>query len=218
MSEVSEDTIQTVIFAKVPVPGEVKTRLASRIGAVDAARLAEAFLLDTYQSLETLPWAPPVVATTGPLEGPLSSMHRWIQGGGDLGDRIERMAHRALAGASLVILIGADTPGLPLQLLEQARSALKTCDAVVGPGCDGGFYLLGLRICPEGLLRGLPWSQSNTLEVLLQRFEHHDLAVHGLPEWFDVDRPEDLDRLANGIGCGQIIAPVTAKLLAQMDR
>ncbi|MDE0957724.1 MAG: TIGR04282 family arsenosugar biosynthesis glycosyltransferase [Planctomycetota bacterium] len=215
--EVTE-SIQAVIFAKVPRPGEVKTRLARTIGLEQAAKLAEAFLLDTYQSLANVPWAQPVVATTGPLVGELSSMEQWIQGDGDLGDRIERMVHRALATTDQVIVLGADTPGLPPVLLEQARVALQDADAVVGPGCDGGFYLLGLRHCPEGLLVGLPWSQKNTRMALLERLERFQLETHSIESWFDVDHPEDLERLIRGIEREQITAPATAAILAQMYR
>ena len=211
-------SIQAVIFAKVPRPGEVKTRLARTIGADQAAKLAEAFLLDTYQSLATVPWTQPVVATTGPLEGELSSMEQWIQGDGDLGDRIERMDHRALATTDQVIVLGADTPGLPLALLEQARVALHDADAVVGPVCDGGFYLLGLRHCPVGLLEGLPWSQPSTRMALLERLEQFQLETHSIESWFDVDHLEDLERLIRAIEREQISAPATAAFLAQMYR
>jgi len=218
MSDEVMESIQAVIFAKVPRPGQVKTRLARTIGPDQAAKLAEAFLLDTYQSLAAVPWAEPVVATTGPLDGQLSSMVQWIQGDGDLGDRIERMALRALATTDHVIVLGADTPGLPRALLEQARVALQDADAVVGPGCDGGFYLLGLRHCPEGLLEGLPWSQPNTLDALLERLEQFQLETRSIESWFDVDHPEDLERLIRGIERERIIAPATAAILAQMCR
>jgi len=115
-------------------------------------------------------------------------------------------------------VLGADTPGLPRALLEQARVALQDADAVVGPGCDGGFYLLGLRHCPEGLLEGLPWSQTNTLDALLERLEQFQLETRSIESWFDVDHPEDLERLIRGIERERIIAPATAAILAQMCR
>jgi hypothetical protein len=89
---------------------------------------------------------------------------------------------------------------------------------VVGPGCDGGFYLLGLRHCPEGLLEGLPWSQPNTLDALLERLEQFQLETRSIESWFDVDHPEDLERLIRGIERERIIAPATAAILAQMCR
>jgi hypothetical protein len=128
------------------------------------------------------------------------------------------MVHRALATTDQVIVLGADTPGLPLALLEQARVALHDADAVVGPVCDGGFYLLGLRHCPVGLLEGLPWSQPSTRMALLERLEQFQLETHSIESWFDVDHLEDLERLIRAIEREQISAPATAAFLAQMYR
>ncbi|HZU32275.1 MAG TPA: DUF2064 domain-containing protein, partial [Candidatus Angelobacter sp.] len=36
-----------------------------------------------------------------------------------------------------------------------ARIALKNADAVLGPTADGGFYLIGLKDCPVGVLEGI---------------------------------------------------------------
>lgn len=75
------------------------------------------------------------------------------QGEGDLGSRLENALRRALAGGKpAAIVIGTDSPDLPAELLDAARAALKDADAVLGPSADGGFYLIGLRSCPEGLL------------------------------------------------------------------
>lgn len=198
------------IFAKPPVAGQVKTRLAAAVGAVRAAELSRAFLDDTVASVRRLPWAMPLLASTAPVESELPVL---LQGEGDLGARIERVMRAALLLRPAAVAIGSDAPALPPRLLEAAREALERHDAVIGPADDGGFYLLGLRQCAEGLLSGLPWSASDTFARTIERLEERGLRVQVLEPWFDVDRVEDLERLRRLIGRGEIVAPRTALLL-----
>ncbi|MBK6404775.1 MAG: DUF2064 domain-containing protein [Holophagales bacterium] len=165
------------------------------------------------------PWGVPVLATTDP-DAPewreLGVRGAWAQGDGDLGDRLSRMLQRALARAPAALAVGTDSPGLPGTLLDDARRALGTKDAVLGPSDDGGFYLLGLRRAPDGLLEGLPWSSEETFERTKERLLERGLSVHVLPPWFDVDRPEDLEPLRRRLVRGEIRAPATARALARL--
>jgi len=203
------------IFAKPPVAGRVKTRLAATLGADAAARLARAFLEDTIESVQAIPWAQPVLATTEPVEADVPVL---LQGEGDLGTRIERVLRAALQRAPLAMAIGADAPALPSRLLESARDALREVDVAIGPAEDGGFYLLALRRCPEGLLRDLPWSAADTLHATLERLRVLGLRTALLEPWFDVDRAEDLERLRTLIRQGTLVAPRTEHILASLPR
>ncbi len=212
--------VTVCVFAKPPRAGGVKTRLASALGDEQAAALAGAFFEDTWAAAGALPWAAPVLATTEPhaAEWALANVApAWPQGGGDLGDRLERVLRRALRATPAALAIGSDTPGLPPRLLSEARLALRSADAVLGPCEDGGFYLLGLRRCPEGLLRDLPWSASDTFVRTLARLRERGLSTAVLSPWFDVDRPADLARLAALIARGELHAPGTARALAALE-
>jgi len=208
------------VFAKPPLPGKVKTRLAPVAGSEGAAALAEAFLQDTWALVSSLQWAKPVVASTSPFVSPVvaGASEVWAQGDGDLGARLERILQRALTTSTFAIAIGADSPGLPAEFLEQARTALQKTDAVIGPCEDGGFYLLGLRQCPSGVFGSIPWSESSTCEHTLARLKVAGLSVTVLDPWFDVDRPEDLARLRTMILKGRIHAPRTRELLQRFSR
>ena len=118
-----------------------------------------------------------------------------------------------MEGGEMVIEIGADSPGLPLRFFEQARSRLQSADAILGPCEDGGFYLLGLRRCPPGLLEGIAWSRQDTLFRVRARLRKFGLRSALLERWFDVDLPQDLDQLRSLIASGEIIAPRTAAVL-----
>jgi rSAM/selenodomain-associated transferase 2 len=112
-----------------------------------------------------------------------------------------------------VIAIGADSPGLPTKYLEQAREALERADAVVGPSEDGGFYLLGLRKCPTGLLSGIPWSAPTTCLETIAKLQAAGLTVYILDDWFDVDTAQDLEKLNALITAKRIEAPKTQLFL-----
>ena len=203
------------VFAKPPEPGNAKTRLVPAVGAHGAAALAEAFLRDTWMTVASLPWARPVIASTAPFRpsglGGLPEI--WLQSEGDLGVRLERMFRRALSESDFAFALGADSPGLPPRILEQARDAMREADAVIGPCEDGGFYLLGLQQCPAGLLAEIRWSESDTFEQVSARLQQAGLRVSILDPWFDVDRPEDLAKLRTKIVAGEIQAEATRKTL-----
>src|SRR5206468_1742222 len=135
--------------------------LALSIGPEQATALATAFLQDTVDLARSMPWAHVILAAdTSMLNFP--GLDVWSQGEGDLGTRMERILARALKRHPFAIALGSDSPGMPSCLLENSRTALRTHDSVLGPADDGGFYLLGLRACPAGLLENLSWSRPET--------------------------------------------------------
>jgi rSAM/selenodomain-associated transferase 1 len=207
------------VFFKPPRAGEVKTRLVPAVGAQGAAALAEAFFRDTWDCVESLRWAVPIVATTdssSPQVRPRIETEVWLQGGGDLGARIERILRRALDQRPFAMAVGADSPGIPLPFLERAHQALQSADAVIGPCDDGGFYLLGVRECRPGLLDGIPWSQSITFSSTLKRLRDSGMDVAVIDSWYDIDRPEDLERLERQLAAKSVVAPETLKALRSL--
>ncbi|MGZ4871436.1 MAG: TIGR04282 family arsenosugar biosynthesis glycosyltransferase [Candidatus Angelobacter sp.] len=204
------------IFAKPPEPGAVKTRLIPELGPDRAAELAEAFLEDTVAMVRTLTWAECIIAATRTFERSYFKPEEvWLQSEGDLGDRLEKVLRLALKREPIVLAIGADSPGLPAAYLESARQALKTADAVLGPSADGGFYLIGLKDCPVGVLEGIQWSHSTTLAATVHKLEQFGLKTVLINPWFDVDGHEDLERLRRQLANDPSAAPRTAKLLRQ---
>jgi rSAM/selenodomain-associated transferase 1 len=203
------------IFVKAPLPGLVKTRLTPFLTTAEAAGLAAAFFADTFALASTCEWARVVVACDGdpsPLEL-ATGTEVWPQGSGDLGERMERVLSRALESSKAAIVIGTDLPGLPRRFLDSAHLQLAKHDAIIGPTADGGFYLLGLRRCPSGLLRGIPWRCATTREHTVERLRSIGLTVAEAEPWFDVDVPTDLVRLAGLLREERISAPKTAGYL-----
>lgn len=185
--------ILALVYAKPPRAGSAKTRLAATLGAEAAADVARALLSDTWRALRAEPWLDLVLCTPEPgadhgIDAPV-----WDQGGGDLGQRLERGFRRGLLEHDAVIALGADAPHLPSAHLRRLGAALADHDAVLGPTADGGFWGLGLRRSPPGLLADIPWSTSSTLDTTLTRLRDLDPVL--VDPWWDVDVESDLRRL-----------------------
>lgn len=122
------------------------------------------------------------------------------QRGPDLGARlVDAFARSFSAGAEHVVIVGSDHPTLPADYAARSLRALRAAQLVLGPSRDGGYYAVGLRrpAWPraQGLFAGVPWSTPEVLHVTRVRARELDLCHVELPEWYDVDRPEDLERL-----------------------
>jgi len=230
---VKAHSIPLVVFAKPPLPGKAKTRLAAKLGPEGACKLATAFISDFFTMASQYEWAFPVLATTS--DGSLDrvpgfpeecfpagldpkSIPRWLQVEGDLGAKIEGIVRQGLERATAVICCGADSPGRPVERLDQTLKALQDgADAVLGETEDGGYDILALKSCPEGLLSNLPWSQPNTFVESKKRFEERGMKVIVLDKWWDVDEIEDLGQLQKLIGSGGAKrAPATALALEEV--
>lgn len=203
--------IPVCIFAKAPEPGRVKTRLINRLGKEGAAKLASAMFQDVWRVASSCPGVQPVLATidTGTFPVSIDSSNIWLQGEGDLGMRVERILRRGLEDAPAAIALGADSPSITVAHLQSAAAILGRHDAVIGPSLDGGFYLLGVRCCREGLLAHLPWSTCETANATVRRLKDEGVSYGELTPLFDVDTPDDLDLLCAYLRANPFAAPAT---------
>ena len=191
-----------VVFAKTPELGRVKTRLQPRLAPEDALRLHVAFVHDTLELARDAGAARVVVAFSGDpqleLVPPGIAVDR--QAGADLGERLQDATRRAFAaGAARLVVIGTDSPDLPAQRIDAAFRRLETSDLVLGPAADGGYYLIGLNGPHLGVYDAIDWGSERVLDQTRSRASALGLRVSELEPWFDVDRPEDLQRLADEI-------------------
>jgi rSAM/selenodomain-associated transferase 1 len=191
------------VLAKAPHPGAVKSRLAARIGASAAAALHARLVRRTLSTAAQ--------AAIGPVElwcAPSAEeaffqemdrefgANRFTQSTGDLGERMSQAVAQALGRASCVVLIGTDCPDLTPADLREASAALAAgADVVLGPAEDGGYHLIGLRCNEPRVFEGIAWSTDGVLAQTRERLAALGLHWHELPERWDLDRPEDYDRL-----------------------
>jgi glycosyltransferase A (GT-A) superfamily protein (DUF2064 family) len=101
-----------------------------------------------------------------------------------------------LAESDGVVLIGNDCPAIDSGFLQAACAALDDHSVVIGPAEDGGYVLLGLRKKEVNVFADMPWGTDQVLALTLQRLSQQGCKPALLPTLWDVDRPEDLGRLA----------------------
>lgn len=194
-----------LVLAKAPVPGQVKTRLADRVGAQAAAEVAAAALLDTLDSCEEAVGAEAChLALAGDLgeavqgaeiAARLRSWTVFAQRGGHFGARIAH-AHRdsAVRRPGPLMQIGMDTPQLRAGQLHEVAGTLADHDAVLGSASDGGWWVLALHDAAyASALVDVPMSTDRTGAETRAALERSGLRVGEATELRDVDAYEDAD-------------------------
>ena len=121
-------------------------------------------------------------------------------------------------GQRRIVAFNSDSPHLPLPVLRQAFETLRSCDLVVGPTDDGGYYLVGAKAPHPGLFADSAMGTSSALERLLARAHELQLSVLSTDEFYDIDVPADLSRLAEDLRLAPERAPRTAAWLAEWAR
>ena len=196
-----------LIFAKFPEPGAVNTRMVPPLSLEEAAAVHQASLLATCENVVGIAGLDLTLVVTpderlDDLQGLIADRlpDSWPQGGGDLGARLSRATDRAFAaGADGVLLLGADSPTLPVDYLLGAVKGLSEHDAVLGPCEDGGYYLLGLRRSEPGLFERIDWGSPNVARQTGDRAAALGVDLIELPLWYDLDRFDDLLRAARDL-------------------
>ncbi|MFL5342343.1 MAG: TIGR04282 family arsenosugar biosynthesis glycosyltransferase [Gemmataceae bacterium] len=183
------------LFAKWPAPGQVKTRLAAETSPEFASAVAAAFLEDSIERLAAIP-ARRVLAYS-----PVDALPRFAavvrdrfelvpQCSGDLGTRMtDFFRDRFAEGAQRVVLLGTDSPTLPLGNVTMAFHSLGSADVVIAPATDGGFCLVGVTPNMPPLFAGVKFSRADVLTQTLANLAGAKLSL--LYPWYDIDTHDD---------------------------
>jgi rSAM/selenodomain-associated transferase 1 len=201
------------IFAKTPRPGQVKTRLVPPLTAESACSLYESCVADLFRRVGKLKKMPVTVFYAGDEkpEFELPPRARLLeQAGESLGDRLQNAFSQLLTDTDhQAIIIGSDSPDIPLPYIRRAFQKLRHRDVVLGPTFDGGYWLIGLRNPQPSLFKDIPWSTSDVMAATLAQVQRAELSLSLLPMWYDVDDDASLSLLRTN---------VTAQRLAGGDR
>ena len=219
-----------LVFAKVPRPGRVKTRLTPPLSPGWAARLYDAFLRDALDlfagrshGADPLGLAEHLDVRLYLDEDPPAGLAppgvevRRQQGDG-LGPRLALAFAQAFAdGYERAVVVGTDHPTLPPALLGEAFRQLRepmTC--VVSPSDDGGYVFLGLNDLAPGVFE-MDYSHALVFEDTLRQAVAAGLSPVVLPGHYDVDEAADLERLIQEWREGADVGERTAALLTEVS-
>jgi len=193
--------VAIAVFAKAPVPGQVKTRLVPLLGEESAAEL--------HSTLVRRALATACAASLGPVSlwcmpdtghpffracAQAYGVGLEAQKGGHLGERMAR-ALEAMLARGPALLIGSDCPALTADDLHAAARSLATHDAVIQPAEDGGYVLVGLSRPVPGLFEGIRWGEGRVMRDTRVRLRAAGATWREFPARWDVDRPNDYQRL-----------------------
>lgn len=193
--------VGVAILARAPIPGQAKTRLIPALGAAGAAGLQRWLLQRIVATALAADVGPVTLWCAGDPQHPDFAHCRSFgpvalrqQPEGDLGARMLAALRESETAATLVI--GTDCPALTAMLLREAARELDGNDAVLLPAEDGGYVLVGtVRPLPE-VFAGVEWGTDRVMAQTRERLRAAGLRWSEPATLWDVDRPEDLDRLA----------------------
>lgn len=186
-----------IVFAKQPIVGQVKTRLAKAIGEANALEVYRKLLAFTEVQVKMTRAFSYLYTDEGSILPGWRVDQVRKQADGELGNRLEVAfgeVWEEQARYCKMVVIGTDCPELTADLIEGAFELLNRFDVVIGPAVDGGYYLLGTKTLQGELFREKSWSQPTLLLETLRTAIGLRLTVATLPVLYDLDEPEDLER------------------------
>ncbi|KAK3242929.1 hypothetical protein CYMTET_47400 [Cymbomonas tetramitiformis] len=199
-----------IIFARLPVPGKVKTRLAAGVGPELACTFYKC--CSEYIMSETTRLKNVKKYLFYSSEQEFDGVKQWLEDNSlgehlqtmcqdqtpDLGHRMSNAFETVLLNAevSKAVIIGTDVPDLNAEVISAAFSALDNAEVVAGPAVDGGYYLLGMKEFHPELFQGIEWSTETVLQATQAAAKAANLFVapaNSIPTLQDIDTVSDLE-------------------------
>ncbi len=218
---------RVVLFAREPVAGRVKTRLAREIGEGSATALYGSFLQDLAAALPDPAHWDAVLAHAEFEPGPFlvgtfrAPWELFPQGDGSLGERLARIVVRSrMEGRRDVVIAGSDAPTLGREDLVAAFGVLEEdVDVVFAPAPDGGYSLVGLRgnVDPAAVFTAVRWSSEYALRDSRRSAEGRGYRVRLLSTVPDIDELKDLAALGPIFASDPDVAPATRRALTVLS-
>jgi rSAM/selenodomain-associated transferase 1 len=189
-----------IIFAKKPLAGQVKSRLQPKISPEMSLEIYRFFVEETLEKVKALSyvsiWLGCFPDQNHPWFLELSrkfNLRLFNQKGEDLGARManafDLLTHEKIEKK---VIIGTDSPHLPLHFIRSAFELLEKTRVILGPSRDGGYYLLGLAGDPPSIFDGIAWSTDSVFKSTSRKLEGQNIPFKLLPEWYDIDQFNDL--------------------------
>jgi uncharacterized protein len=193
-----------IVFCREPIANQTKTRLIGSITPAGAAALADAFIRDALDKAVSIRPSRIVIAASAPGGAENSRYFGRLarrfggelidQGTGSLGKRMARALEPFSPDGAL--LIGTDTPSLPIRLLGASLDALRRNPVVIAPSLDGGYYAVGVRGPMPPIFTAIRWGSGSVFDSTIKRLKCAGIQYALGPAWYDVDRWADVLLLA----------------------
>ena len=184
-----------IIFARKPVLGKVKTRLAATIGDAKALDIYKKLLIHTRSVALACECDGFAFLTEMDGEDFWEGFSKQLQVGESLGNKMQEAFNLLFNnGYKHCIIIGSDCPSLTKEIVDNAFESLKTNDVVIGKARDGGYYLLGMKALHRPFFNNKNWSTENVFNETIKDIKTLELSFKTMPVLNDVDEEGDVPR------------------------
>lgn len=189
-----------ILFSRYPVPGKTKTRLIPELGKIGAAGLQQRLTQSVFKTAQKTAANRNMDIEVCFDDGSEQKMQQWLgpdvvfskQSQGNLGTRMRFAFRKAFQqGCGNVLLIGSDLPELKSRHLELALDRLRDYDLVLGPGLDGGYWLVGMKQLYD-IFEGVAWGESTVWDQTIKKGNALGLKIGLLDPLRDIDTFDDL--------------------------
>ena len=186
-------------FAKFPKKGRVKTRLEPLLGQ-DGSYQLHIKMVDHLIQVCQIDNAQHVLALDTFTEH--TKLDEWkqlthliLQQGEDLGEKMQHALSWGLSQAKHAMVIGSDCPAINQDVIHTIHQQLQNHDVAFVPAEDGGYVLIGASQLSCDVFSDMPWGTDQVMEKTQQRLDANNTSYFLHPMLWDVDRPEDYQRL-----------------------
>ncbi|MFC1722580.1 TIGR04282 family arsenosugar biosynthesis glycosyltransferase [Nanoarchaeota archaeon] len=206
-----------VIFAKFPVPGEVKTTIGKEIGMETAAQLVEACVKDVITKNLNRDYDLYLSFIGRQHKEQYREMFPsailYVQRGRNLAENLFLTFEDLLDDYEKVAIIGCDVPHISPESITLAFKALNSYDVVLGPASDGGYYLIGMNK-PYNIFKGMSYGSDNLLQQQIDQLKEQHLTFVLLDEMHDIDDIDEVKKAKKGLKKED--APLTYEFLKKI--
>jgi rSAM/selenodomain-associated transferase 1 len=190
-----------IVFARKPVEGKVKTRLAKVVGCYRAMEVYRFLLMSTLRELQTIKGVRKILMIADPLDIPWFRRQLFCRGwivrpqtAGNLGRRMQQAFSHELRRSGSVVLVGSDIKAIQAKDIIQTFTLLgQDVKTVVGPALDGGYWLLGRSNCDADIFNDIKWGSSQVLSKTKKKLENAGSSYCEISQRKDIDSSSDLD-------------------------
>lgn len=175
------------VFAKAPVLGRAKTRLAAHTGFVHAKRLYRMMVSRVLRNSADPRWQTILAVTPSNAVGVVKDWDGFAQIAQVSGSLSPRLA-ACFSRKGPTVVIGTDSPQIKAQDIAQAFKLLKSNTLVFGPASDGGFWLIGAKgpVAPE-IFDNVAWSTETAMSDIERNVKGDIAYLRTLTDIDDID-------------------------------
>ena len=196
-----------IIFTRVPLPGQTKTRLMPFLNGEECAGLHACFIRDAYEKAKQADADVFVYFTPEEEKAVLLQVLQmtedknfFAQNGEDLGARMKNAIGDVLQlGYEKVLLIGTDIPQIHVETFTKAFDDLEKNEIVIHPTFDGGYYLIGMKKEYDSIWKVKRYGTNTVIDDTLQHMKEESLTVAVGQRYYDIDDKYDLKGLYEDI-------------------